>query len=156
MTTKRPLRLHHVGLIVPDLDTATEWMRRALGWEVVLSEPETDVDPVQIGLPGESRVRIRGALLAGGGSCFIEIHQPILPPPREGRRCGPGHVAFESEDIDADMSWLTETCGMTWNVASAPLIPHGPYAGRRWAYGQTVNGPLEGTVIELFQDGAGA
>lgn len=138
--------LDHAGIVVPDLEAAIEFYSRAFGAEVVSREADTDVDPVAIGLPGET-VRLRGALLRSG-STTLELHEYLSPrgdAPRRICDVGIGHIAFAVTDIDAAHARLRRE-GVTFN-SSPRTIDSGALAGRRWVYGRD---PW-GVVLELCQ-----
>ncbi|WP_033289744.1 VOC family protein [Amycolatopsis jejuensis] len=138
--------LDHTGIVVPDLEQAIRFYTTAFGAEVVGREPDTDVDPDAIGLPGEP-VRLRGALLRCGAG-LLELHEYLTPRGRESRRpcdTGIGHLAFAVTDIDAMYTSLRRE-GVTFGT-TPQTIETGLYAGRRWVYGRDPWGVL----IELCQ-----
>jgi len=61
----RELRIHHVGIAVPDLDAAIEWYGRVLGF----ANPERhEADPLAPGLPPPFAMFIRDP-----GGTLIEL-----------------------------------------------------------------------------------
>jgi catechol 2,3-dioxygenase-like lactoylglutathione lyase family enzyme len=151
------LNLHHVGLVVTHLEIAVEWTTKALGFNVLFWEPETEVDGEALGLP-DTPVRLRGALMAPGvelptvAPIALELHEFYTPTSgpnvRSTHTLGLGHIAFRAVAIDPEMQRLA-SLGVAWNGRTPVRIAAGPYKGRRWIYG--VAPPLA-AVIELLQE----
>jgi methylmalonyl-CoA/ethylmalonyl-CoA epimerase len=87
-------RIHHVGVVVPNLEEGLKFWRDTLGLEFIKSATVVDQG-------------VKAALLDAGGS-EIELLEPINPEGGVGRflaRRGGGlhHVCFESDGVDADL-----------------------------------------------------
>ena len=85
-------KIHHVGIVVPDLDRAMDFWRDLLGLALVKTAVVQDQG-------------VRAALLKAGES-EIELLEPLVPENGVGRflaRRGGGlhHVCFETEDVAA-------------------------------------------------------
>jgi lactoylglutathione lyase len=129
------LSAHHVGLTVTDIDRSAAWYRGALGLELRLS----------FELPGGAR----GAMLRSGAGAGVELFQvpdaetgiSFADPPAAMRTAGFGHVAFETDDLDAAFVRAIEA-GATevW----APR--QSPEPDRRMAF---IHDP-DGNLIELI------
>ena len=87
-------RIHHVGVVVPNLEEGLKFWRDTLGLEFIKSETVVDQG-------------VKAALLDAGGS-EIELLEPINPDGGVGKflsRRGGGlhHVCFESDGVEADL-----------------------------------------------------
>jgi lactoylglutathione lyase len=131
------MRLHHVGLSVPDLDRALAWYCEALGLH-----PGHRFEVPPIGL--------RGAFALGDGDSGVELLEQAgsrpgpdkKDPPSANAVHGHNHVCFHVSDLDAAYARLI-ACGAAdvWGPRPAPE------PGRRMAY---VTDP-DGNLIELVQ-----
>jgi len=88
-------KIHHVGIVVPDLDKAMSFWRGLLGLAVVKTAVVEDQG-------------VKAALLKAGES-EIELLEPIAPDNGVGKflaRRGGGlhHVCFETGDVDAELA----------------------------------------------------
>jgi methylmalonyl-CoA/ethylmalonyl-CoA epimerase len=88
-------KIHHVGIVVPDLDKAMGFWRDLLGLAVVKTAVVQDQG-------------VKAALLKAGES-EIELLEPIVPENGVGKflaRRGGGlhHVCFETEDVASELS----------------------------------------------------
>lgn len=107
-----PLRLHHVGILVPDLDEALRFYRGTLG--------------VQAGAPHDSAANdIRAALIDLGAS-HLELFAPLTPGGATAqtltkRGAGMHHLCYEVGDIVAALAQCRE--------AGVQLIDHAPRPG---------------------------
>jgi lactoylglutathione lyase len=126
---------HHVGLTVTDIERSQAWYREALGLELQLS----------FALPGGAR----GAMLRSAGDAGVELFQvpaaeagmSFADPPAAMRTAGFGHVAFETDDLDAAYVRAIEAgAGEVW----APR--QSPEPDRRMAF---IHDP-DGNLIELI------
>lgn len=93
-------RVHHVGVVVPQLAGAYGFWRDALGL-VLVREAEVE----------EQGVR---AALLGAGPCGVELLEPIRPDTGVARFLatrGPGlhHLCFESDDVGRELQRLWAT-----------------------------------------------
>jgi methylmalonyl-CoA/ethylmalonyl-CoA epimerase len=87
-------RIHHVGVVVPNLEAGLKFWRDTLGLEFIKSATIVDQG-------------VKAALLNAGGS-EIELLEPINPDGGVGKflaRRGGGlhHVCFESDGVAADL-----------------------------------------------------
>ena len=87
-------RIHHVGVVVPNLEEGLKFWRDTLGLEFIKSATIVDQG-------------VKAALLNAGGS-EIELLEPINPDGGVGKflaRRGGGlhHVCFESDGVDTDL-----------------------------------------------------
>ena len=88
-------KIHHVGIVVPDLEKAMSFWRDLLGLALVKTAVVQDQG-------------VKAALLKAGES-EIELLEPLVPENGVGRflaRRGGGlhHVCFETEDVDSELS----------------------------------------------------
>src|SRR5271167_966041 len=88
-------KIHHVGVVVPDLEQAMALWRDLLGLTVTKSQTVQDQD-------------VKAALLQAGES-EIELLEPLSPDNGVGKflaRRGGGlhHVCFETADVAGDLS----------------------------------------------------
>jgi methylmalonyl-CoA/ethylmalonyl-CoA epimerase len=88
-------RIHHVGIVVPNLENAMTFWHDLLGLALVKTAVMQDQG-------------VKAALLNAGES-EIELLEPILPENGVGRflaRRGGGlhHVCFETEDVEHELS----------------------------------------------------
>ena len=87
-------RIHHIGVVVPDLEEGLKFWRDTIGLEFIKSATIADQG-------------VKAALLNAGGS-EIELLEPINPEGGVGKflaRRGGGlhHVCFESDGVNADL-----------------------------------------------------
>lgn len=87
-------RIHHVGVVVPNLEEGLKFWRDTLGLKFIKSATVVDQG-------------VKAALLDAGGS-EIELLEPINPDGGVGKflaRRGGGlhHVCFESDAVDAEL-----------------------------------------------------
>jgi methylmalonyl-CoA/ethylmalonyl-CoA epimerase len=88
-------KIHHVGIVVPDLATAMTFWRDVLGLPLVKTAVVQDQG-------------VKAALLKAGET-EIELLEPLVPENGVGRflaRRGGGlhHVCFETEDVASELS----------------------------------------------------
>jgi catechol 2,3-dioxygenase-like lactoylglutathione lyase family enzyme len=148
--SKQKLRVHHVGVIVADLDAAIDYYRVLLQ-----EEPAYVMDPVE-GPYVDEGLGYQGAVLklAGFplGDSFFEVMEYVNPTgvrlDPENYNIGHTHVALEVQDIDAEFERL-RAAGVEFR-SSAPITvidTEGGHGGVKFAY---MRGP-DGNTIELFQ-----
>lgn len=86
-------RIHHIGIVVPDLDSALSLWQGALGMRLVkrATIPDQDVE----------------AALLDAGNGEIELLKPLSPAGGVGRflsrRGGLHHVCFETDNIEGEL-----------------------------------------------------
>ena len=139
--------IHHVEMVVKDLEESVAFYRDVLGFEVILQYPEMVVDSDAIGLPGE-HAKLKWAFLKAGNG-IIELHQYLSPvgKPLDRRNCdvGLGHVAFTVANIEEVYQTLLRK-GVKFNYK--PLrIKDGEAKGVHWVYMQDP----DGITVELYQ-----
>jgi methylmalonyl-CoA/ethylmalonyl-CoA epimerase len=105
-------KIHHVGIVVPNLDAAMAFWRDALGLRLTKSEIVQDQG-------------VKAALLQAGES-EIELLEPLNPDNGVGKflaRRGGGlhHVCFETADVAAELEAAREK--------GIPLIDQNPRRG---------------------------
>lgn len=141
-----PLSVGHPGLVVEDLDAATDWYCRLFGWSVRRSTEPTKIDGRALGLPGEVLVRRR---ILGTGSADVELQQFLAPTGTASRRIcdtGQGHIAVYTDDIAGEHQRLQAT-GMRFLGPPRDIVTDPTLAGFTWTYGLD---PW-GNVVELIR-----
>ena len=135
--------LHHVALVVTDLDEGIEFYSQHLGFELV-DRFEWDSDNVvidsAIGLPGSSA---RGAMMKTSNA-FVELWQYRVPASRD-RRADPNdrgysHICLQVRGIEEEQARLS-AAGMTF---VGPAVNFGSSSA---IYGRD---PF-GNVVELYE-----
>ncbi len=111
------LGIHHVGLVVEDLDAAVAFYGALLGMEVIERDRWRRPAPLHdqaVGLAGSAA---DGAMLRGSGS-YLELwryHAPAQmgdrPAERGAHELGLRHLAIEVDDVDAWLSRVEELGG---------------------------------------------
>ena len=139
--------IHHVEMVVKDLERSIVFYRDLMGLEVMSRHAETEVDSQAMGLAGEE-VRLKWAFLRAGND-LLELHQYLSPvgKPLSRRNCdvGPGHVTFEVADIEKLHRTLVQK-GVRFN-REPQWIEEGRTKGARWVYMQDP----DGITVELYQ-----
>ncbi len=109
--------VHHVGLVVDDLDAAVAFYSALLGMEVIERDrwraPEPAIDSA-VGLVGSSA---DGVMLRGAG-CYLELwryYEPVRtgadPGQRGANELGLRHLAIEVDDVNSALDRLVELGG---------------------------------------------
>ncbi|WP_405150227.1 gamma-glutamylcyclotransferase [Sphaerisporangium sp. NBC_01403] len=105
---------HHSGVVVPDLDEAVDFHRRALGFEVVFeARGMTDLIRATVGLPG-IRCDLAQCVspVSGQRLELLAFHDvPAGADPRLPVWPGIGHTAYLVDDIDLALAELTAAGG---------------------------------------------
>ncbi|MEV4530436.1 VOC family protein [Streptosporangium sp. NPDC049304] len=130
--------LDHVGLTVPDIDQATEFLVDVLGCEYLypLGAKSDDGDWMTTHLNVHPRARVdKLRFFRCGNQPVFEVFEYEAPdqaqtPPRNSD-VGGHHLALYVEDIDAAADYLRSR-GVT--VLGGPTASDGPHAGQRWIY----------------------
>lgn len=109
--------IHHVGLVLPDLDTGIAFYAALLDMEVVERDHWRAPAPVEdqaVGLVGSSA---DGVMLRGSGS-YLELWQYQAPdavgadPAQRGaNERGLRHLAIECDDVEASLARVEELGG---------------------------------------------
>lgn len=138
--------LHHLGIVVTDLEAATNYYEQNLGMALLSVSPWTTIEGQPLGLDAHD-VKLRWAFMQLGDS-VIEIHQfdgASQATPRTTDQPGVGHIALRVTDIHFAHTTLTHA-GMTF--FSEPMLLDIPgQKGDWWVYGKD---PF-GVTIELYQ-----
>ena len=142
--------IHHVGLVVDDLDAAVGFYGALLGMEVIERDSWRAPDPAAdsaVGLVGSSA---DGVMLQGPGG-FLELwqyHSPAQvggdPAERGAHERGLRHLAVEVDDVDEALARVVELGGAE---TGEPIRSEG---GAATVY---CRDPF-GTIIELMSAGA--
>lgn len=134
----QPLRLHHVGILVPDLDDALRFYRGTLG--------------VQAGAPHESVANDIRASLIDLGASYLELFAPLTSDGATAqslakRGAGMHHLCYEVSDIDAALAQCRE--------AGVQLIDQAPRPGLHegWRVAFLHPRSCSGVLTELVQIG---
>ena len=139
--------LHHVGIVVPDLEQAVAFYTRHLGLVPGNPSPWAAIPGKPLGLEAED-VKLRWAFMRLG-STVIEIHEFAGPYqsalPRTTDQPGVGHLALKVTDIHSARRHLAEA-GVTF-YSDPNLLDLPGQEGDLWVYGKD---PF-GVTIELYQ-----
>jgi catechol 2,3-dioxygenase-like lactoylglutathione lyase family enzyme len=129
--TDYPRPINHIGLSVEDLDAATVWYCRVLGFEVIIGPFEIAADGSYPGREvadffGPELRRLRIVHLATGNGVGLEIFQFVDPPSRrpernfEYTRAGFYHICVTDPDVDGLVQKIVESGGKQlsaiWNA----------------------------------------
>ncbi len=144
--------IHHVGLVVPDLDAAITFYGALLGMEVIERDrwraPDLAVDQA-VGLTGSSA---DGVMMRGSGS-FLELWRYYEPsqvgddPAEQGaHELGLRHLAIEVADVDDVDEALARLVELGGSRMGDPIRAEG---GAAVVY---CRDPF-GTIIELMATG---
>ena len=112
---------HHAGIVVPDLEKASQFYQRALGfeersrfgWDAATSSFVEQVIDVK-----DSAAKV---VMLEGESCYLELFEYSAPEPRgnpqEERASDRGiaHLAFTFDDIDAAWQRFKDAGGVMHN-----------------------------------------
>jgi catechol 2,3-dioxygenase-like lactoylglutathione lyase family enzyme len=130
-----PMKMHHAGISVPDLDRALAWYCAALG---LRPGHQFEVPPL----------KLRGGFALGDGDTGVELIElagsvpgaPKLDPPSANAIHGFNHVCFHVADLDVSYArLLAHGAGAVWDPRDSPE------PGMRMAF---VTDP-DGNLIEL-------
>ncbi|HEX5118041.1 MAG TPA: VOC family protein [Pseudonocardiaceae bacterium] len=131
-------RVDHIGITVPDLEAASEFLMDVLGCEYMysLGPYEHDDDWMSEHLNVHPRAVMRQLhFFRCGGQAIFEVFHYEAPeqdatPPRNSD-VGGHHVAFYVDDLDAAVAYLHDK-GV--RVLGEPTASSGPSQGQRWVY----------------------
>lgn len=131
-------RVDHIGITVPDLQEASEFLVNVLGCEYMytLGPYVHDDDWMTDHLNVHPRAVMQKLhFFRCGGQAIFEVFQYSAPdqvttPPRNSDHGG-HHVAFYVDDLDAAVEYLR---GEGVTVLSGPTASTGPAEGQRWIY----------------------
>lgn len=93
---RSPLKFHHGGISVPDLDASIDWFDRVLGFRVE-KRMEIAAIPARVAMLRRDELRIELFEVTGATSLPPERRQPNTDPHTHGNK----HVAFAVPDVDA-------------------------------------------------------
>ncbi len=120
-------QMHHIGLAVPELEPAAEFLTSFFGYRVVSGPFD---DPIQ-------RVRVLFLAISDGGGAELELVAPLTedsPIASMLKRSGGGtyHTCFETRDLEGALRDAAEK-GCVVVSAPAPAVAFG---GRKiaWIY----------------------
>jgi catechol 2,3-dioxygenase-like lactoylglutathione lyase family enzyme len=101
--TCTPLKFHHGGISVPDLNASIDWFARVLGFEV---ESRIDITaiPARVAMLRRGELRIELFEVTGAAPLPPERRQPHADPRTHGNK----HVAFAVPNVDAFIDELHE------------------------------------------------
>jgi methylmalonyl-CoA/ethylmalonyl-CoA epimerase len=99
--TQLPMRFHHGGISVPDLDAAIAWYRRVLGFEV---EARFRIEPIPAEVAMIRRGELRMEIFEVPGAAPLPADRRV--PDLDLRTHGNKHVAFAVADADATAAEL--------------------------------------------------
>jgi catechol 2,3-dioxygenase-like lactoylglutathione lyase family enzyme len=142
--------IHHVGLVVRDLDRSIYFYHDVLGLPFA-NEPTPWFEGLQlekgVGVPG---ARLRQVSLWVGANSTIELIEYANRPPRStapvpNNHMGAAHVCFRVDDVVAKKAEL-EAHGVRF-YSDVNVVDDGPLAGWRWVY---FSDP-DGLALELVQ-----
>lgn len=109
--------IHHVGLVVDDLNAAIAFYGKLLDMKVIERDRWRSPDPAADGVTGLVGSSADGAMLQGSDS-YLELwqyHSPEQvgddPAGRGANERGLRHLAVEVDDVDAALSRLVELGG---------------------------------------------
>lgn len=141
--------IHHVGLVVTDLDRSIYFYHDLLGLPFV-NEPTPWFDGPElaagVGVPG---ARLRQVSLSAGETIMELIEyanrpaDSTAPPPNH--HLGSAHVCFRVDDVRATKAEL-EAHGVEF-YSDVNVVDSGPLAGWRWVY---FSDP-DGLALELVE-----
>jgi glyoxylase I family protein len=142
--------VHHVGLVVTDLDRSIYFYHDVLGLEFAneptpwFSGPELEKG---VGVPGGTLRQV--SMWVGPNSTMELIEYGNRPPsstrPVANNCLGAAHVCFKVEDVRAKKAEL-EANGVAF-YSDVNVVDSGPLAGWRWVY---FSDP-DGLVLELVE-----
>lgn len=128
----------HIGITVPDIDQAHEFLVDVLGCEQIyaLGPKQSDDDwmRVHLGVHPDTVIReIRFYRLGNGANFEVFVYEAAdgqLPAPRNSD-IGGHHIAFYVDDLDAAVAYLRQA-GV--DVMGAPTSSRQSAEGQRWVY----------------------
>ncbi|GAB2564976.1 VOC family protein [Leucobacter ruminantium] len=140
--------LHHLGLVVEDLDRAVGFYTDVLGMSREGRTEWTTIAGAPLGIASDT-VELRWAFL-GLGPVRLELHEfrglPVSPVRRRTQDPGLGHLALAVPDMSAAVAAL-EGAGAEFFSAPNLLTDSPGQEGDQWVY---CRDPF-GLTIELYQ-----
>ena len=154
--------IHHVGLVVDDLDAAVAFYSALLALEVIERDRWRAPAPLEdqaVGLTGSSA---DGVMLAGSGS-YLELWQYHAPEPvgdepgqRGANERGLRHLAIEVDDVGAALQRVQELGGSAMGqpvALSDGTGPDGTEGGSEGGAAVVYCRDPFGTILELMATG---
>ena len=143
------MKILHTGITVRDIEKAVPFYRDVIGLELVV--PPTDPaegEELSKGV-GVRNACLRQAVLEKDG-VGIELFEYMSPAPEFSspvsvHNLGPGHIAFEVDDIHAEYERMIKL-GVKFHTGPN-YIDAGPLAGWKWVYFEDP----DGVVLELVE-----
>lgn len=151
MSTPTMRGIDHIGVSVPDLETATTFLIEAFGAEVIYQSIGKG-DPLMAGpeiehntslFPGTSITGLRMIRMGRGPDIeLFEMRGPVQHPPAQSSDLGMTHVAFYADDPDAAVARFEKAGGVLFMQPSK--LPVATEAGENntFCYGRTPWGML--------------
>jgi methylmalonyl-CoA/ethylmalonyl-CoA epimerase len=116
------MKLHHVGIVVEDLDRHGEQYARMLGF---VPQTAPIVDPLQ---------KVKVQFWSAADQATIELIQPLAPdsPAYKSLAKGGGlnHLGFEVDDVSASVSAAVANGA----ICTCPAVPATGFGGRQVAF----------------------
>ncbi|SOD99197.1 VOC family protein [Spirosoma fluviale] len=147
--------IDHIGITVPDIEAATQFLIAAFGAEVIYESLSRVDPPIEGSKPekmlllskGTQTVAVRMIKLQHGpGIELIEMHAPQQLKPVRPSDFGLQHFALYLDDMSAAVARFTAAGGVIFDHPAPNLFPLETGSGNIFCYGRT---PW-GTVIELI------
>ena len=101
--TRGPLKFHHGGISVPNLEASIEWFARVLGFEVE-SRMDINAIPARVAMLRRDELRIELFEVPNAASLPPGRRQPNTDPHTHGNK----HVAFAVPHVDTFVKELQE------------------------------------------------
>lgn len=137
MSERSNRSINHVGLSVPDLDTALSWYQEVLGFELLtppteMSSDDSELGPALVAMLGDNVKRFRMAHLTMGNGVGLQVFE-FLDPRQQSNvhqeapwRGGFTHLCVTAADIEALAAEIAARGGRSSAVFRS--IPGQPYA----------------------------
>ncbi len=146
-----PLRAHHVGITVSNLEAAIEFFTLLLQREPDLTFHRVDM-PFLDEITGYDDIDMRFAFFTlPGDGVQVELIEYRRPRPgtvdQETFNVGSTHICIQVDDIDAEFERLV-AAGVEFRSTRPVETPPGALGGSRWLY---LRAPHDNYTIELCE-----
>ena len=146
-----PLRAHHVGITVGNLESAIEFFTLLLQREPALTFHRVDM-PFLDEITGYDDIDMRFAFFTlPGDGVQVELIEYRRPQPgtvdQETFNVGSTHICIQVDDIDAEFDRLV-AAGVEFRLTRPVETPPGALGGSRWLY---LRAPHDNYTIELCE-----